>query len=241
MNQNDLCLIRKGGFILGPYTYEKTKTLLLQRELKVIDEVVFPNSYWAFLRDCPAFAGTVEVLRKQDLITDEENTETVNKYSTSISYTSSMAKLSDIDLLEGRDKQFVSAVEIMESNAPSGERHYASQSYAKEKSKKGLVFIWVALLAMLASGAFLYLKPDKKPDVVEVAPVDHMSEAYKNLKMGLYVKSLESFEHTYSEDSENPQTLIPYASLLLNQERLCRLREYLIRRLMPMRPIPILH
>jgi len=228
MNHNDLCLLRKGGFILGPYTYEKTKTLLLQREIKVIDEVLFPGSYWAFVRDCPRFAKIVESLRQQELITDEENTETVNRYSTNISYTSSMAKLSNVDLLEGRDKRFVSAVEVLEShsaekNSSAGEVHYASQGYAKKKSKKGLSLIWLCLGALVIAGGFLFYNinsfDNNEAGGGEQSSIDYVSEGFNDYQMGHYADALENFKSSYNENKNNSEILIPYATLLLNDDQ----------------------
>ncbi len=218
MDNKDLCLLRKGGFILGPYTYEKTKKLLLQRELKVIDEVVFPGGHWAFLRDCPMFANIVEKLRKQDLISDDENTETVNRYSSSLSYTSSMARINNSELFEGKDKKHISAVEVLSSETPSVQSHYGSSKYANKKAKKGLWPIWIFLGLTVTILAYVLLisKKESQP-VASSQEINHEQQALSYYNSGQYKKSLESFNNMQTELSS--ESLIFYAALLLNDKQ----------------------
>lgn len=221
MDNSNLCLLRKGGFILGPYTYKKTKTLLLQRELKVIDEVVFPGGHWSFLRDCPVFANVVETLRKQDLISDDENTETVNRYSTSISYTSSMAQINSSELLEGKDKRHISAVEIISSENESSEGHYGSAQYAKQKSKKGLWPIWLALgvTVLVLSYILINSRSESNEKNIVSQDINYQERAMSYYAGGLYKKSLKFFEEARGVEALNSESLIPYAALLLDDKQ----------------------
>jgi tetratricopeptide (TPR) repeat protein len=67
-------LVKSGDRILGPYSTDDLGQLIREKEVVVIDEVMAPQSRWAYVRDVEAFQPVVEEIRR-GLMHSREDTE----------------------------------------------------------------------------------------------------------------------------------------------------------------------
>lgn len=67
-------LVKSGDRISGPYSTDDLAQLIREKEVVVIDEIMAPQSRWAYVRDVEAFAAVVEEMRR-GLMNSREDTE----------------------------------------------------------------------------------------------------------------------------------------------------------------------
>jgi|GEM_PF-3298777 len=67
-------LVKSGDRVLGPYSTDDLAQLIREKEVVVIDEIMAPQSRWAYVRDVEAFASVVEEIRR-GLMHSREDTE----------------------------------------------------------------------------------------------------------------------------------------------------------------------
>lgn len=69
-------LVRASGTILGPFTIEELSQELKDKKVSLIDEVRLPTTRWAFAREAPELASTVQWIREQQLEQKEDTSVT---------------------------------------------------------------------------------------------------------------------------------------------------------------------
>ncbi len=122
-------LVKSGDRILGPYSTENLNQLVRDKEVVVIDEIMAPQSRWAYLRDVPAFQNLVDEIRR-GLMQSREDTE-VQGYTNSGTTTASRAEtliteVADLD---------VPALPPMVPNSVSQRTPVASVMIPRDRSK----------------------------------------------------------------------------------------------------------
>lgn len=69
-------LVRASGTILGPFTIDELSQELKDKKVSLIDEVRLPSTRWAFAREAPELASTVQWIREQQLEQKEDTSVT---------------------------------------------------------------------------------------------------------------------------------------------------------------------
>ena len=89
-------MVKTGDRILGPFSTDELKTLIREKEVVAIDEIMRPRGRWGYLRDEAVFVSTVEDVRRGQMHA-QENTE-IQGYTGSVTTPSTSETITEVPI-----------------------------------------------------------------------------------------------------------------------------------------------
>ncbi len=236
-------LVKSSGRILGPYTKNRIRDLLREKEVVALDEVGLPKRKWNYIRDQKEFSGVLEELRIQQIKSGSDKTQTVGSHIDDITgsvteaiiedsadeLTSDVEPLNfeltqeipiqgDLEITAARD--VTKTGRVVETNEPSSKR-YGTEEQAKKNVSSFAQRLWRTTLYILAFSAILlvvnhYVLSPKSKSTKNYSELTIADAFYTN---GMYERALKYYKKAYESGHENKEPLLRYGTLLIQLDR----------------------
>ncbi len=225
-------LVKSGERILGPFTTDSLGQLLREKEVVVIDEVMSPQSRWAYLRDVPVFQEIVEEIRR-GLMQSREDTE-VQGYTATANVRTEVVTLPGTpspvatsaavipirrqleSTLEGSAEpsaQRAAPKSVMTPRDPTRERAIIDE-LPRRPSKSGVIVGTIALIA--AVSFILYWVAHQPRQQATTANTDHLQTlASVAWKRGEFERALELYRSIDRAKPAQPFVSARLATLMM--------------------------
>lgn len=223
-------LIRSGGRILGPWTFQEVVSRLSEREIFLLDECVFPLGRWRALRDEPSFAAAIRDIRKDGRIEDQV-TETAHNLTMTGTLTGDVEMTAPANKPErpkvpppsGPPK---GAGQVASANGQGGVKSYGYSEDRNMKSKMVrpslLMWSFVGLIVLALSGGAVFLKQREHrvpgvdvPETFEAV----FAAALSARRLGDYQKAITYFKRAHQMKPLDVQVQLHLAPLMVRIER----------------------
>lgn len=228
-------LVRSATRILGPFTVEEIKELLVSRHISIIDEIRQPDTRWTYIRENRGFDEIVKYVRAQ-LDTLSENTMTqpvtqntmtktdVGAFSDDLTPTPTMSSRRDRRVQEENEIRDVTPqerdIKVRPHSGPA--KSYGSQSDARVQQKISgknalLRFSILALIAVVLVVAGLRVLNKEKRATVDYDGL--LKQALKYRSLGLYEDSLNYYRKVISLKEPDFESQVRMAPVMIAIDR----------------------
>jgi tetratricopeptide (TPR) repeat protein len=220
-------LVKSGDRILGPYTKEEIRNLLMSREIVVIDEVTRPLKRWHYIRDEVAFAVIVEEIRKAHLNSREDTelgtvSKTVDDFSEHtgdfVPTSASFRQSTNIREAEVVDEVSIPQPTKRGGSPPDNVRSYgaANDQRVKEEVSRGNRTLWISAFVVLIVALFMFVKIQApKATKVDGTVSELLAASVKARTLGDFRNTISIYEQIRLKGSVKPPLLLDLAVLRL--------------------------
>lgn len=237
-------LIKSSGRILGPFTKNRIRDLLRDKEIVALDEISLPKKKWSYIRDQKDFQDVIEEMRVQHLKSGHDKTQTMGASFDEITgsvteailnqqldeltsdveplnydLTQDIPSLNDIDQIQQIQVRDVTRTSADESTTTT--KHYGMH---KEGAKNVTSFsqtLWrITLVVIFLS--FVSLSVHKyfiKPQTQSQKNQNDISIANAFYTNGLYEQALVNYKKAFASGLDSKEPLLRYGTLLIQIER----------------------
>lgn len=217
----DSWLVKSGDRILGPFSTETVGSMILGRELVVLDEITPPKGRWRFIRDVPAFRAIVEEASK-NMMNVREETEIGGFENTHVpvSPKSDAYGASNPDRI--RDAEFEDVPSTPAANAPInsskqfGVRTPATAAMAKRSPQS--VAMWVAAAIVVICAGYMILSIRRPAAQRGVASLDFdraFAAAERSWRRGDFVAAERLYMQANRQKPNQPVVVARLAPLMI--------------------------
>ncbi|NUN05474.1 MAG: tetratricopeptide repeat protein [Bdellovibrio sp.] len=222
-------LIKSATRILGPYTLAELTEQLKTKQISVIDEVRQPDGRWSYIRENQMFMDIVQSLRDEaDPHSELTMTHSVAQHT---AITRTDVNVSD-DLTptpisnQRRHDDMKDVTSSAESTVSRGGLHkaksYAASSDARVQDrlqKKTEYLRWMLFLVGVIAVAAIVLILTQKEKKKTLGYDEFMAQALRYKALGLYEKSLQSYQKASKLREPDSEAQMQMAPVLISEDR----------------------
>jgi len=237
-------LVKSSGRILGPFTKNRIRDLLRDKEIVALDEICLPKKKWSYIRDQKEYFDVLEEMRVQQLKMGHDKTQTMGASFDEITGSVTEAVLnqqldemtSDVeplnydltqDIPSLNDQEQIQQINVRDvtqasvEEVPSSTKHYGLRQEAAKNVNSFSQTLWrITLVVIFLS--FVSLSVHKyfiKPKTQNLKNKNEISIANALYTNGLYEQSLANYKIAYASGLEFKEPLLRYGTLLIQIER----------------------
>lgn len=222
-------LIKSANRILGPYTLAELTEQLKTKQVSIIDEVRQPDGRWSYIRENQMFMDIVQSLRDEaDPHSELTMTQSVAQHT---AITRTDVNVSD-DLTpipiphQSRHDDLKDVTSSAESTVPRGglnkAKSYAASTDARvhdRLQKKTQYLRWMLFIVGAVAVAAVVLILTQKEKKKALGYDEFMAQALRYKSLGLYEKSLQSYQKASKLREPDSEAQMQMAPVLISEDR----------------------
>ncbi|MEN0060385.1 MAG: tetratricopeptide repeat protein [Bdellovibrio sp.] len=220
-------LIKSSARILGPFTLNEVVENIKSKQISIIDEVRQPDGRWSYIREISLFMDIVRSIREeQDPYSEKTMTQSLAHHT--MTKTDSFSGSDDITLTpvppEVNSGSLKDVTPVFESpmGAASTAKSYGASGDTRLKQKMQkkthrLRWALLSLTFLVILGVGLSLLQKDKNRVMSYDELMAQAIRYKNL--GLYEKSLLSYQRASKLKQPDAESQVQMAPVLISEDR----------------------
>lgn len=240
-NSDKNWLVKSSTRILGPFTAEELAQHLKTKQISIIDEIRQPHGRWSYIRENHGFMEIIRAIREEQ-DANGENTMTHSIAQHTSTKTDALAEYREDTLTPPPDSDLTPIPDRMRSSVPGlkdvtpmAERPlnrsnasatppkvYGSsqdsgmQARMRQQSEKmRWAMIAVTVIAALVVVFMVTRKEQKKGGSFS----ELISQAIRYKNLGLYEKSLASYQRAVKLQEPDAETIVQMAPVLISEDR----------------------
>lgn len=227
-------LVKSSTRILGPFTLVEVTEQLRTKQVSIIDEVRLPEGRWSYIRENKLFMDIVKNIREeQDSHSEQTMTQSIAHHTMTrtdfVPVTDDLTPtpVPHLDITPPPVRDFKDVTPVVQTPANRTTSTGAAKSYGssgdsrlqgkiREKSNLLRWGMLAATVAIVGGVAFMLLQKDKSKSL---GYEGLMNQALRYKSLGLYEKSLDSYQRASKLKEPDAETQIQMASVLISEDR----------------------
>lgn len=224
-------LVKMGGTIEGPLSFDELVHHLVEKKISLIDEVRDPESRWCFVREHPLLTDLVQRLRNQQMNLREDtavsgDTETISETET-ITDIEELTPVPEVSHRR-RDQKTINAEPLSETiDKPYYEKEssfargyvskddYQVQQHLAIETSRTLRWVWALLAVVIVLAATTIYVTQYKGGPINLSADQLLSLARSHKKLGLWHSSLDYYKRSDSKNELDIDTKSEMAPMLM--------------------------
>ncbi|AHZ83508.1 tetratricopeptide repeat protein [Bdellovibrio bacteriovorus] len=228
-------LVKSSTRILGPFTLAEVTEQLRSKQVSIIDEVRQPEGRWSYIRENKLFMDIVKNIREeQDSHSEQTMTQSIAHHTMTrtdvlpVTDDLTPTPVPHLDLTPPpiRDIKDVTPVVQTPANrtavAATAAKSYGATGDTRLQGKireKSNLMRWGILAAAVAVAGVVFVTLSQKDKNKSLGYEELMSQALRYKSLGLYERSLESYQRASKLKEPDAEAQVQMATVLISEDR----------------------